>query len=390
MQRGERVHVWDDTGQQYFDALCGIAVTSLGHANPAIAKAISEQSATLMHVSNLYQIPEQEALGKTLCHLARMDKAFFCNSGAEANEACIKIARLHGNSKGVKNPAIIVMDTAFHGRTLATLSATGNQKIQKGFGPLVEGFITVPFNDIAAIEKIAASNSEVVAVLVEPIQGESGIQVPAADYLTKLRAVCDNNDWLLMCDEIQSGLGRTGKWFAHQHAGIVPDVMALAKALGNGMPIGACLARGNAAELIQPGSHGTTFGGNPLACRVGLTVISEIKDGQLVARAAELGQRMLNGFRSALHNQPGVSDMRGSGLMIGIELEKNCTELMTKALDAGLLINVTAGNVIRLLPPYILTDSEADELVRRVSELVTDHLQHDVADTTTDTATASA
>ena len=372
MHHGSGVRLWDEAGREYIDALTGIAVCALGHADPAISEAIASQAKELLHVSNLYHIPQQEALGEALCTLAGMDKAFFCNSGAEANEACLKIARLHGHQLGIKTPTVIVTDTAFHGRTLATIAATGNEKVQAGFGPLTPGYVIVPFDDVDAIRQVARERDDIVAILVEPIQGEGGINVPADDYLTNLRDICDQQNWLLMVDEIQSGMGRTGKWFAHQHAGIKPDVMSLAKSLGNGIPIGACLANGAAAELIQPGSHGTTFGGNPICCKVALTVVNEIKRRDLVTRTGVLGERMLNGFRKALHNQPGVKDIRGRGMMIGIELDATCTELVAKALDAGLLINVTAGNVVRLLPPYILSDDEADEIVRRVADLITD------------------
>jgi len=374
MDRGEGALVWDDQGRAYLDALGGIAVCALGHSDPDIREAIADQAGRLMHVSNLYKIAEQEALGETLCEISGMDKAFFCNSGAEANEACLKVARLHGHAKGIKSPTVIVMDTAFHGRTLATLSATGNTKIQTGFGPLVEGFAHVPFNDLNAIEALASSRNDIVAVMVEPIQGETGIQVPDDNYLPGLRTLCDREGWLLICDEIQSGMGRTGTWFAHQHSGIKADVMSVAKALGNGMPIGACLARGSAAELIQPGSHGTTFGGNPIACRVGSTVIEQIKSRDLMNRAASLGEKMLDGFRSRLHNQPGVVDIRGRGLMMGIELESPCAQLVADALDAGLLINVANGNVVRLLPPYILDDEQAEQIVSVLSELIIAHL----------------
>lgn len=383
MQRGEGAQVWDDEGRVYLDALGGIAVCALGHADPAIRDAIADQAGRLMHVSNLYHIAEQEALGNALCGIAEMEKVFFCNSGAEANEACLKIARLHGDSKGIETPTIIVMETAFHGRTLATLSATGNTKIQKGFGPLVPGFVHVPFNDLEAIEQLASSRDDIVAIMVEPIQGETGIRIPDDAYLPGLRAVCDREDWLLMCDEVQSGMGRTGTWFAHQHSGIRPDVMSVAKALGNGMPIGACLARGKAATLIQPGSHGTTFGGNPIACRVGSTVIEQIESRGLMARASELGTRMLEGFRSKLHNQPGVVDIRGRGMMLGLELESPCTELVAKALDAGLLINVANGNVVRLLPPYVLSDEQADQIVSVLSELIIKHLERSSEDPST-------
>ncbi len=389
MQRGQGAILWDDQGRQYLDALSGIAVCSLGHANEALAKALSEQARSLLHVSNMYRIPQQEALGEQLCAVAGMDKAFFCNSGAEANEACIKLARLHGYSQNIQNPTIIVVDTAFHGRTLATISATGNAKLKKGFGPLLPGFVVVPFNDVAAIESVARERSDIVAIMLEPIQGEGGLHVPDKGYLDSLRALCDSHKWLLILDEIQTGMGRTGAWFAYQHSNIKPDVMSVAKALGNGIPIGACLARGPAAELIQPGSHGSTFGGNPFACRAGQTVIEEIQRHKLIGRAAELGERMQNGFKQALHNQPGVADIRGQGLMLGIELAVPCAELVVKALDVGLLINVTAGNVVRLLPPLILTDAQADDIVARVNTLILDFLvQADIgsaADSTNET-----
>ncbi|MFK7890856.1 MAG: acetylornithine transaminase [Granulosicoccus sp.] len=383
LTHGKGARLWDDAGREYLDGLSGIAVTALGHADPAISSAISEQAQQLLHVSNLYHIPQQEALGAALCRLSSMDKAFFCNSGAEANEACIKIARLHGHSKGIEKPVIIAMDTAFHGRTMATIAATGNAKIKKGFGPMLEGFEIVRFDDVAAIETLASTRSDIAAIIVEPIQGEGGINVPQTNYLQQLRRLCDKQNWLLICDEIQSGMGRTGKWFAHQHAGIQPDVMSLAKALGNGMPIGACLARGAAAELIQPGSHGTTFGGNPIACKVALTVIEQMESRDLVARAGQLGKRMRDGFKNRLHNQPAVRDIRGMGMMIGIELEHPCAEIVGKALEAGLLINVTADKVVRLLPPYILSDEQADDLVDRVSELIIDFIQQTEAQQTT-------
>ncbi len=368
--RGEGVNLWDDQGRQYLDALSGIAVCGLGHANQALATALTEQVNSLLHVSNLYREPLQESLGQRLCEVSGMDKAFFCNSGAEANEACIKIARLHGHNKNIETPTIIVTDTAFHGRTLATIAATGNEKIQKGFGPLTPGFTVVPYNDIDAIKKVAKERRDIVAVMIEPIQGEGGINVPDEGYLNAVRSVCNDNDWLFILDEIQSGMGRTGKWFAHQHTDIQPDVMAVAKALGNGVPIGACLARGHAAELIQPGSHGTTFGGNPLASRAGLTVIQEIENNNLVDRAAELGDRIQSGLRNRLHNRAGVTEVRGKGMMIGVELEQPCAELVQHALDAGLLINVASGNVVRLLPPLVLTNEEADKIVDTVSNII--------------------
>ncbi len=370
MARGDGVKLWDDQGREYLDALSGIAVCGLGHANKAMANALSDQVNSLLHISNLYREPTQEALGERLCKIAGMDKAFFCNSGAEANEACIKIARLHGHAKNIQTPTIIVTDTAFHGRTLATIAATGNEKIQTGFGPLTPGFVVVPYNDVSAIKKLVSERDDIVAVMLEPVQGEGGINVPADNYLDSVRAICDQHDLLLMLDEIQSGMGRTGKWFAHQHTNAQPDVMAVAKALGNGVPIGACLARGNAASLIQPGSHGTTFGGNPLASRAGLTVIEEMEKHDLVNRAAQLGDRIKTGLTNRLHNRNGVVEVRGKGLMIGIELDRACGELVQQALDAGLLINVASGNVVRLLPPLILSDEQADKISNTVSDLI--------------------
>jgi len=372
--RGKGPYVWDTEGKEYLDALTGLAVCALGHANPAVAKAINEQANELLHVSNLYEIPQQQKLGKTLCNLANMDKVFFCNSGAEANEAMIKIARLHGHHRNIENPTILVADTAFHGRTLATLAATGNEKIQAGFGPLTPGFKVLPYNDINALKVELEQNESVVAIMLEPIQGESGIQVPDPSYLNQVRALCDAHDCLLLLDEIQTGMGRTGRWFAHQHSDIQPDVMSLAKTLGNGVPIGACLARGHAATLMQPGSHGSTFGGNPLCCHVASTVVSEIERLDLLNRVEELSTRLMNKFHHALHNQPGVVEIRGQGLMIGIELESECSELMARGIEHGILLNVAAGNVVRLLPPYILTDEQADEIADKVIGLITDFL----------------
>ncbi len=381
MQRGDGAKLFDDQGREYLDALSGIAVCSLGHANKALAEALSEQVSTLMHISNLYREPLQEELGTRLCGIADMDKAFFCNSGAEANEACIKIARLHGHKKNITEPMILVTETAFHGRTLATIAATGNTKLRDGFGQVTPGFLVVPYDDIDAIKQMAAQRDDIVAMLIEPIQGEGGVHVPNDNYLAEVREICDNHDWLMILDEIQSGMGRTGKWFAHQHCNIKPDVMSVAKALGNGMPIGACLARGGAAELIQPGSHGTTFGGNPLACRAGLTVIKEMENEHMLARAAELGERIQNGLRNRLHNREGVKEVRGKGLMIGVELHEPCAELVKQALDAGLLINVAAGNVVRLLPPMVLSDAQADQIVDTVSNIVIDFTEKQAANT---------
>ncbi len=368
-ERGEGAWLTDTDGKRYLDALSGIAVCGLGHAHPAITAAIQDQAAKLLHTSNVYRIPNQERLGERLCRLAGMDAAFFCNSGAEANEAAIKVARLYGHNKGIAEPVIVVTEGSFHGRTLATLTATGNRKVQKGFEPLVSGFVRVPYNDLQAVAALA-DNPNVVAVLVEPIQGEGGINVPAPDYLAGLRALCDRHGWLLMLDEIQTGMARTGRWFAFQHTGIVPDVMTLAKGLGNGFPIGACLARGEAAKTFGPGNHGSTFGGNPLACRVGLAVTEIIEAEGLTARAEALGERLLSGFRAALADVDGVVDIRGKGLMLGIALDRPCGDLVQRALEQGLLINVTAERVIRLLPPLIITDAEADRIVEGVSGLV--------------------
>lgn len=370
LTKGAGSRVWDNQGKSYLDAISGIAVCGLGYSHPAITAAISEQAAQLLHVSNLYNIPQQQRLADLLIEQSGMDKAFFSNSGAEANEAAIKIARKYGNDRGVKNPAIIVMSNSFHGRTLATLSATGNTKVQIGFEPLVEGFIRVPFNDVAAVRAAAAEHDNIVAILVEPVQGEGGVRVPAADYLNHLRTICDEQNWLLMLDEIQTGNGRTGTYFAYQHNGILPDVVTTAKGLGNGVPIGACLARGVAADVLQPGNHGTTFGGNPLACSAGIAVIETIKTESLIARVKQLGEKLLADFKAALAGNAKVTDIRGLGLMIGIELNAPCAELVEKGRAKGLLINVTSVNTIRLLPTFILTDAEAEELVTKVVELV--------------------
>ena len=367
---GEGAWLWDEAGKRYLDALSGIAVCGLGHAHPAVRDALCEQAGSLIHTSNLYQIAAQTELGARLTALAGMDRVFFGNSGAEANEAAIKLARLHGHHRGIERPAILVMENSFHGRTLATLSATGNRKVQAGFEPLVQGFVRVPYNDLGAVETAAANRQDIVAVLVEPIQGEGGINIPAPDYLPRLRAICDRQGWLLMLDEIQTGMGRTGRLFAHQHTGIQPDVMTLAKGLANGVPIGACLARGVAATVLGPGSHGSTFGGNPLACRAASAVLQTLEDEGLVHRAARLGDQLKTGFRQALARQPGVRDIRGLGLMIGIELDRPCAELVGQALAAGLLINVTADRVIRLLPPLILERDQVELLVDQLARLI--------------------
>ncbi len=368
--RGEGAWLWDTDGRRYLDALSGIAVCGLGHAHPAVREALCEQAGLLIHTSNIYQIAEQQALGESLTAYAGMDRVFFSNSGAEANEAAIKIARLHAHHRGIQDPAILVMEGSFHGRTLATLSATGNRKVQAGFEPLVHGFVRVPYDDIAAVEIAAANRPNIVAVLVEPIQGEGGIRIPAADYLPRLRALCDTHGWLLMLDEIQTGMGRTGLPFAHQHTGIQPDVMTLAKGLANGVPIGACLARGAAADVFAPGTHGSTFGGNPLACRAARAVLEVIQSEDLAGRAAATGQYLLDGFRQRLAGVSGVTAIRGCGLMLGIELDRPCPELVAQALAQGLLINVTADRVIRLLPPLVLEQAQADLLLDGLAELV--------------------
>lgn len=369
-ERGEGAWLWDQTGRRYLDALAGIAVCGLGHAHPAVRDALCDQAGTLLHTSNLYQVPHQAELGARLCGAAGMERVFFGNSGAEANEAAIKLARLHAHKRGVQHPAILVMENAFHGRTLATLTATGNRKAQAGFEPLVQGFVRVPYNAIDAVETAAENRPTIVAVLVEPLQGEGGVIVPDEDYLQRLRLLCDHHDWLLMIDEIQTGMGRTGRLFAHQWSGVKPDVMTLAKGLANGVPIGACLASGAAAEVLGPGSHGSTFGGNPLACRAALSVLDTLENEHLPARAAVLGDRLIDGLRTRLNGVPAVVDIRGRGLMIGIELDRPCAELVPLALEQGLLINVTAGSVVRLLPPLIIDDEQATQIVEAVSELI--------------------
>jgi acetylornithine aminotransferase len=374
-ERGEGAYLWDSNGERYLDAVSGIAVCNLGHSHPAVASTISEQATRLLHTSNLYNIANQQKLADRLCELSGMDRVFFSNSGAEANEAAIKIARLYGHKRDIKKPSIIVMDNSFHGRTMATLSATGNRKVQAGFEPLVQGFIRVPYNDIDAVKSIARNDRSVVAVLVEPVQGEGGVNIPDTDYLKQLRTICDERDWLLMLDEIQTGMGRTGQWFAFQHSDIMPDVMTLAKALGNGVPIGACLAAGKASDVLQPGNHGSTFGGNPLMCATASTVIETISNDKLVENAHRMGQHMLEGFRKRLAGNADVKDIRALGLMIGIELNEDCADLVAKALHNQLLINVTAGNVIRLLPPLIIDEAQADTIIDTVCKLIDERSQ---------------
>jgi acetylornithine aminotransferase len=369
--RGEGACLWDTEGAQYLDALSGIAVCGLGHAHPAITRAICDQAAQLLHTSNVYGITNQQALADKLVQLSGMENVFFCNSGTEANEAAIKLARLYGNQRGISVPTIVVMEGAFHGRTLAALTATGNRKAQAGFSPLVEGFIRIPYNDIDALHTLATQQgNNIVAVLVEPVQGEGGVVVPASDYLNQIRAICDQNEWLMMLDEIQTGIGRTGKWFAFQHNGILPDVMTLAKGLGNGIPVGACLARGKAASLFQAGSHGSTFGGNPFACKVALTVLETIENDNLLPRIQAISTRFMQGLQTALADVAAVKVIRNHGLLIGIELDRPCGELVKLALAEHLLINVTAEKVIRLLPPFILSDAQVDEIVDTLSRLI--------------------
>ena len=377
---GEGAWLWDTEGRRYLDAVSGIAVCGLGHAHPAVAQALATQAGRLVHTSNLYHVGLQEQLADELVRLATMDRVFFCNSGAEANEAAIKLARLYGRGRGVDVPAIVVMEGSFHGRTLATLSASGSRKVQAGFEPLVQGFVRVPYNDREAVAAVARNRPEVVAVLVEPVLGEGGVVIPDEGYLRELRALCDANDWLLMLDEVQTGMGRTGRWFGHQHEELLPDVMTLAKALGNGVPIGACLARGDAAGVLGPGSHGSTFGGNPLACRAALAVLDALAADALPARASATGERIRTGLRDGLADLSGVVAVRGRGLMIGVELDRACGELVATALDAGLLINVTAQRVVRLLPPLIIDDAQAEQIVGTVVHIVRDFLGADDAD----------
>ncbi len=372
---GEGAWLWDTEGKRYLDGLSGIAVNTLGHAHPRFTTALSAQIGKLIHCSNVYQVQGQELLADKLCAISHMQEVFFSNSGCEANEAAIKLARMFGHNKGIDNPAIVVMEKSFHGRTLATLSATGNRKVQAGFEPLVQGFVRVPYDDLDAVRQLAVHNPNIVAVLVEPIQGEGGIRVPDASYLQGLREICSSNDWLLMLDEVQSGIGRTGKWFAHQHTGILPDVMTLAKGLGSGVPIGACLTAGKAVATFKPGNHGSTFGGNPLACTAGLSTLNILEQDDLLTHAAQLGKFILDGFATQLQGVKGVNSLRGLGLMIGVELNKPCGELVKQALAQGLLINVTADNVVRLLPPLVMSKDEAQQLLNILCPLIKDFLQ---------------
>jgi len=368
--RGEGVWLWDDQGKKYLDALAGIAVCGIGHCHPKLVKAISEQAGTLIHTSNLYHIDKQEKLAKKLAILSGLNKSFFCNSGAEANETAIKLARLYGHNKGIDQPTIIVMENSFHGRTMATLTATGNRKVQAGFEPLLTGFARVPFNDLDAIAQVSAHNKNVVAILVEPYQGEGGVNVPQANYLKGLRQICDENDWLLMLDEVQCGIGRSGKWFAFQNSEIVPDVITLAKSLGSGVPIGACIAGNVAGEIFKPGNHASTFGGNPLACTAAITTLDIIEEENLMCNALEQGDFIRKNLLEQLGNLSHVTQIRGHGLMIGIELTKPCGEIVKKALEQGLLLNVTSDKVVRLLPPLVIKKNESEQIINMVSALI--------------------
>jgi acetylornithine aminotransferase len=368
--KGNGAYLHDDKGNQYLDALTGIAVCGLGHAHPRVAKALSEQGQTLVHTSNLYDIPHQTRLAQRLCALSSMDNAFFCNSGAEANEAAIKLARIKGNKAGNHTPSVVVVEGSFHGRTMATLTATGNRKVHAGFEPLLGGFVRAPFDDIGAIQAIADNNPGVVAVLVEPILGEGGIHIPDTGYLPALRKICDQHGWLLMLDEVQTGNARTGEYFAYQHSNCLPDVVTTAKGLGNGVPIGVCLARGEAAQLFVPGNHGSTFGGNPLACAAAHAVLDIIEEEDICSQAKNQGQRIVDGLRTALAGNNSVTEVRGLGMMIAVELNNDAPSLVSDALEDGLLINVTQGNIVRLLPPLNLSNEEADELVSKLATLL--------------------
>jgi acetylornithine aminotransferase len=370
LSHGDGVHVWDVNGKRYLDALAGIAVNTLGHNHPKLVPALQDQIAKLIHTSNYYHVPHQETLAAKLVEISGMTNVFYCNSGLEANEAAIKLARKWGHDKGIERPEIVVYEKAFHGRSIATLSATGNPKVQKGFGPLVEGFIRVPLNDVEALKKATEGNPNVVAVFFETIQGEGGVNPMRADYLRQVRALCDERDWLMMIDEVQCGMGRTGKWFAHQWAGIVPDVMPLAKGLGSGVPIGAVVAGPRAAGIFQPGNHGTTFGGNPLAMRAGVETLRIMEEDGLLENAARVGAHLKQSLARAFEGLPGVVEIRGQGLMLGIELAKPCGVLVQRAAEAGLLISVTADTVIRLVPALVITQAQADEVVALLAPLV--------------------
>ena len=368
--KGEGSWLIDDRGERYLDALGGIAVCALGHSHPSLSEVISEQSASLMHTSNIYRIASQEELAKKLVIHSGMSNVFFCNSGAEANEAAIKLARLYASKRKISNPHIVVMENSFHGRTMATLSATGSKRVHQGFAPLVPGFKHIPYNNIEVLKSTVDAEKNIVAVMIEPIQGEGGIIVPDKDYLKKIRSICDENNLLMIVDEVQTGMCRTGKWFAFQHENILPDIITIAKALGNGVPIGACLARGESSKLFQPGSHGSTFGGGPFVSSIALKVIDILEKHKMDEYAAKLGSYLIDKFKKSLEGTQGIVDIRGKGLMIGIELEKDCPNLVEKALENKLLINVTSGKVIRLLPPLIMNEKEADQVVSILTSIL--------------------
>lgn len=371
--KGKGCWLTTDDGIDYLDAISGIAVTNLGHTHAAINAALIEQTSKLWHVSNTVHIRQQQLLGEKLCHLANMDNAFFCNSGAEANETALKLARLHGHKKGIKNPLVIIMSGAFHGRTLAMLSATDNPNARHGFGPLVEGFLELPFNDMNALDNLGKNKKDIVAVLIEPIQGESGVRIASPEYLNKLSTMCSDNDWLLMLDEIQSGIGRTGSWFCYQNYNLKPDIITLAKALGNGFPIGACLASGKAASLFTPGSHGSTFGGNPLGCSVALEVLQTIEKDKVLTNVKDQGHRLLNQLKSELKNISQIREIRGLGFLIGIEFENNIDDIQAAAMNNNLIINVTRHKTIRILPALIMSDEEIELLVSKLKKSIIDY-----------------
>ncbi len=377
--RGQGVWLWDEAGTKYLDALAGIAVNTLGHNHPRLVRALSEQIARVIHTSNLFRVPVQEAAADRVAEISGLDEVFFCNSGLEANECALKVARKYGHDRGVAEPAILVMERAFHGRSLATLSATGSRKVQAGFEPLVQGFVRVPLNDLDAVKQVAAHNRNVVAVFIEPIQGEGGINVSRLEYLRELKQICDEHEWLFMSDEVQCGLGRSGKWFVYQHAGFLPDVLPLAKGLGSGVPVGACAVGGRAKGVFKPGNHGSTFGGNPLAMTAVVTTIDTMKDEGLLASALRVGDAIRGGLSNALQGVPGVVEVRGMGLMIGVELDRPCGELVARGLEAGLVINVTAENVIRILPPLVMGDAEGRVVVERLVPLVREFLARPAA-----------
>ena len=372
--KGEGAWLWDDQGKRYLDCVSGVAVASVGHAHPTVTNAICEQAKSMLHTSNLYRIFRQEELAERICKLAGMDEVFFCNSGAEANEAAIKLARLYGHKSGVENSHIIVMEKAWHGRTLATLSATGSRKAQAGFEPLMDGFVRVPYNDADAVRQIASRQSNVVAVLVEVLQGEAGVIMADMEYLRTLRKICDEQQWLFMIDEVQCGIGRTGKWFGFQHAEVKPDVITLAKGLGSGVPIGACLAAGRATGVFGPGNHGSTFGGGPLVCAASLATLQAIEEEKLLDKATQTGEWIRSELRTQLKGVSGVKDIRGLGMMMGIELDRPCGDIVKRALAQGMLVNVTGDTVVRLLPPLIFTAAQAEQLVNTLVPIIKDFL----------------